>query len=517
MGFRYDTSTFFESSGSASAQFGEALRDGVVTFACGIWANFPDYIAQGTNPGSSWARGYMNTVCAPIQPPLPPPDSPFMGGQCCDAQYDVTVQYEFRRCAGDVVVGGNTSTFSVTGQIIGLVLHPCIQSPGLTCLDIEYRDCQGDTFYETVFSTTREIAESDCTGVGGTHPDADKINPGTSTYDITGVVRTDGMPDDCGNPGAGYNSPEPTSDDLRDTFVINVNDGLDLDVDIAFNKNETNYNFPMFFKVNGVNVSLDLGGINFYGNPGGGGSGGGNDSPPPGSDGGEDGAGGSNDKIYDENEYVVAPDFVVPEQVSLLIEYLLCNEGVQELVSETIKVGAGYNPLIVIIIDILKSLVEDVCTTETPTVGLPEYYYLRPGAERPAIVFLWKEYENDAWQNTTFASTVTHPSDAAIENIADLVSFPKKIGKYRQQITLIDGSKIMATGETATEADINFQFLLSRVNPVFLPANVGIATTTGYDERFTIRQVYLRQIEYYPFGKGANITPEIRRLLEFPD
>lgn len=514
MGIRFRTRELFQPAVNTAEDFTVALRDGVATFACNLWSSFPDFITEGTNPQNGFARGYMNSMCGAIQPPVSAPLVPFTGGQCCDAIYDVTVDYELRRCAGDVVITANVSTISVSGKIIGLILHPCLQSPGLSCLDIIYQDCLENTLYETVASLTNGIAETDCTGVGNTDPDADKINPATSTYDITGVVRTDGMPDNCGDPPARYQSPPPTSNDLNQTINVTVNDGLDLSLELQYIKLSNQYNFPMNFKVNGINVSLDFDGLNFHAPDGFGSPSGGNDVPPPGSDPGSDGAGGDITQIYNDNEYIVAPDSPPPRTVERIIEYILCTDGVIETITEVVKVNVGNLPFLVILLDMVKNILTDLCEMPEATLGLPEYYGLQPGANRPAIVYLWKEYINETWQPSTYSSTVHHPTTAAIAEIENLTSIEKTIGTYKTFVRLSDGSVIQATGDTPANSDANFTFLITQVVSSFLPPDLISATITSVDTRLSVKTLNLRQIEYYPSGKVGNASPSIRRVVE---
>ena len=147
---------------------------------------------------------------------------------------------------------------------------------------------------------------------------------------------------------------------------------------------------------------------------------------------------------------------------------------------------------------------------------MPEYYGLRPGAERPAIVYLWKEYDGSTWSKSTWSSTVQHPTQQAIDDINNLTSFTKQTGTNVRAIKLTDGSLIKATGLTPEIAETNFNFLLGQVLPQFIPADEAIRTTTTVQLGIDERTLTLRQIEYYPDGAGANKNPTIRRVLNPP-
>lgn len=513
MVLRFPIDEFFQNSGSNAAIFTENVRDGVATFACGLWNDFPDFYTKGINPANSFARGFMNQMCSDIQPPLPPPSVPFVGGQCCDGAYQVDATWDLRRCAGDVTVLTGPGSVNVVGRVLRIILHTCPQNTSLTCLDIEYQNCNGDILYETLVSTTRGLTDYDCSTVGALDPDADKLNPITSTFDITSVTRTDGQPDDCGDPFPRYNSPEPTSDDLNTVINVNVNDGLDLALNLQYIQNSPQYNFPMNFKVNGFNVSLDLGGLNFYAPDGFSSPSGGNDVPPPGSDPGSDGAGGDITQTYPENEYPVAPDSPVPRGIARLIEYVVCTDGVIETVQTTLQIAVGNFPLALLLIDILGQILTDLCETPEASLGLPEYYGLTPGVDRPAIVYLWKILTDGKWGASTYSSTVHFPTQAAIDNIENLTNIEKTIGTFKTLIRLDDGSTIKATGDTQANSQANFDFLINQVITSKLPPSVSNNTIREVDNRLQVKTLTLRQVEYYPQGKKDNVEPIIKRVI----
>lgn len=513
MPIRFPVNTFFEVSGNSAAEFTEAVRDGVATFACDLWSAFPDFITDGINPANSFARGYMNRMCSPIQPPLPAPTAPFTGGQCCDGAYDVTADWDLKRCFGNVTVATGPGTVSVVGRVKGLVLHQCTQNPSFRCLDVEYEDCMGTVQYETLVSTTREITDDDCSGVPSTDPEADNINRANSTFSITGIVRTDGMPDDCGDPFPRYDSPPPTSDDLNEIINVTINDGLDLALELQYIKLSNQYNFPMNFKVNGTNVVLDFGGINFYAPDGFGSPSGGNDVPPPGSDPGEDGAGDTITKTFPDSDYPVGPDSPVTREVATLIEYLICTDGVISTVQESLKLAVGFNPIFVLIIDILGQILTDLCETPEASLGLPEYYGLRIGVDRPAIVYLWKEFVGGKWGASTYSSTVSYPTAAAIADIPNLLNIQKFTGQFKRTVALTDGSQIRTTGNTEAAADANFSFLVNQVDPSFLPSPLNDFIIESEDTRIATKTLTLRQVEYYPEGKKDNVGPTIKRVI----
>ena len=513
MPLRFPVSEFFQSSGNAAAEFTEKVRDEVATFACELWRDFPDFVTQSTSPASSFSRGFMNQMCVSLQPPLTPPSTPFTGGQCCDGQYQVVCSYEFRQCLNDSVVQSGAPNPTVTGKINGLEYGLAPGSSTVYVLDLVYEDCAGTEFRFPIVSNSQCQSVEDCFTTDPLDPDRFCYNLATSSWAITSVTRTDGQPDNCGNPNDDYGSPTPAPNQLNKTVNLTLNDGLDLSLEIQYIQIANQYNFPMNFKVNGVNVSLDFGGINFYAPDGFESPSGSNNVPPPGSDPGEDGVGTEIDKTFPTNEYPVAPEVPVSRLITSLIEYLVCTDGVISTVQETLKALPGLTPIGIIIIDILGQILTDLCEGAEATVGLPDYYSLRPGVERPAIVYLWKEFVGGAWDNSTYSSTVQHPTAAAIAAIPTINVPDRTLGTFITAMTLTDGSRIRSSGDTEANSLTNFTFLLDQVEPSFKPADIPGNTVVSEDTRLQVKTVKCRQIEYYPTGKQAGVSPAIRRVI----
>lgn len=496
MTIKFPLTDFFQSSGNASALFNEQLRDSIAGFGCSLWANYPKFITEGTNPGASWARGYLNQMCSPLQPPVPAPTIPFMGGQCPGTRY--TVRIRWLQNNGSL---WRLLTFDVYGpisRIFGFFEPNDPNFPNGAGL------AKGEVQAFLQNGTPNLFLNQ---GPESGPPD----NP--PTYE---VVVFGGGPDLCGDPPISYPDNPPTSQDLITNITITNLDGNDNIYTLVYNKLSNQYNFPMNFKLNGTNVTLDLEGITIYGpreitEPTSG-----NELPPPGSDGGEDGAGGDNDTTYPDTEYPTVPELVIPETVSQLVEYVACTDGVITTVSETLKLVTVSIPYASLIIDILTAILTDVCEQGeiAPIVGLPEYYGVKPGVDRPAIVYLYKEVINDTWQNSTYSSTVTNPSAAAIADINTIVVPDKTMGIYLTQLVLNNGARIQATGETQAGSLANFNFLLNQVEPTFIPSDLSDRITVTQSPRLQVKTVKCRQIEYYPSGKAAGINPAVRRVIE---
>lgn len=495
MSLQYRVEEFFESSGNAAAVFNENLRDGIVGFSCNLWSQFPGWLTQGTQPLSSFARGFMNQMCSPVQPPVPIPSSPFIGGQCSGAPYNVQYNFEIESVFAPGVP--NPVTQQPFTNLLGAITE-------LTATQIGPRQFQYNATFDDGNSTAQVL--------GGFTPVNTVILPTNRSWTIT---RTDGQPDNCGNPEEDYGSPLPLTNDLKTTIVIANLDGTDNNYELVYNQIDNNYNFPMGFKIGGTNVTLDLSGLTIHGAPQVTAPTSGNDVPPPGSDGGDNGIGDNNDTLYPDVGYPVLPQLVTQTTAEETIEYLVCTAGVISTVGELLKLAPGSSPWLNLLVDLIDALVTELCdaTSGEAIVGLPEYYGLRPGVDRPAIVYLYKEYINGTWDPSTYSSTVQNPTAAAIAAINTVVVPDKTMGVWITSIHLKDGSRIKASGDTTTESQAVFNFLLNQVDPVFIPADVPGNTVVSSYSALQVKTVKCRQIEYYPNGKQAGVSPAIRRVI----
>lgn len=479
MSLKFPISEWFESSGNAAAEFNEALRDGIAGFACNLWANFPGFIVNGRNPTSSFARGFMNQACSPIQSPPVFTGAPFDGGQC-DTLYTC-------KC----VWGG-----------VDAVQFPNRQGP------IQSIECTRVSVFPSFQYT---ITVVDANGEASVNA----FNSDLSSPPQPEVVRQDGLPDNCGDPAASYPIVTPTINDLRTTINITNLDGTENNYELVYNQINNNYNFPIGFKLEGINVVVDMGGITIYGDPFSTSPNTPNNSPPPGTDGGRDGEGNDYVVVFTEQVYPVTSDYVQPETVEQEIEYVICQDGVIETIIETISAVLPLDPIARILLLMLGEIITEICGAEgqEAVVGLPEYYPVLPGTERPAIVYLYKEVINGVKQKPTYSSTVSNPSQAAINNIPSVVVPNKTVGQYVCSATMTDGTRIRAGGDTEMSAGATFSFLVNQVDPVFVPANLNDRKVTTFYPSLQVVDLVCVQIEYYPNGKAQGVSPAIRRFI----
>lgn len=495
MSIRIKSSEFFEGAGAGSQDFVSQLADKIPRFACQLWQQYPSFLTGFRNPATSYVRGYMNNMCASIQPPVPAPEIPFTGGQC-EVRYNVNILVDVYpstvSCGRDPSA---QSTFSITvwGPLGGARLeNPTGVCGGFAKLIV---DCHGN-------------------GAQGRLPTQEAFTISDFSYGRFSEVvsftfsRVDGLPDDCGSPPVGY-PPEspPTQDDLSTTIIINNEDGLDLTVPLIWNQIDPEFNFPMSFDVGGINATLDIGGLtldadvtlNFEGdaitrriiN-----------------------VDGDTVEVPGDNGRTVAPEPVQQELESVVAEYVECIGG--ETTDETTEVGVakGSSEAYALIIKLLTDLLREACGARVD-LGLPEIYPVLPGADRPVIMYYFKEDLGGKRGRSTYVSTLPNPSLSAIAEIEDVNVPARQLGKFVLSLKLLDGSRIVARGKTEGEASLYFGFLLARVEPTLIPDDVDSKKILTENQRLQEVNVKCSQIEYYPDGKSFARTASVRRVINF--
>lgn len=259
MGERRTFSDIAERIGAGTADFYDLLADGVKGFACSLWSQFPDQITQNSRLANSFARGFMNNVCASEGNLPSPPTVPFTGGQCDNLAYNITVN------------GNQKDKFTNTTRSSGWSFTSI---PGvLTYIDILPKIAFDDI---NTFTPKNRLAVRSVNSVQGNQTFfSQQNNNDWIWYEITSIRVTvvGGGPDTCGDPPLQYPPTAPTTIDYTTNITVNNNDGTDLTIPLVYAP--IDFNFPMNFDLGGIDVVIDLGGIDFNFGPGGVGDGGG--------------------------------------------------------------------------------------------------------------------------------------------------------------------------------------------------------------------------------------------------
>lgn len=256
MSIRYELQEFYDNTVDRSEDFGFQVADQTRRALCGLWSNLPGAIIP--NPGDSFRRGALSSLCQDFPPPSDPV-VPFQGGQCPGVNYSFVVRATQN---GQVV---NNAAVSGLGPI-GLRV---VQTDAASPVNPNARNRQA-------FATFQG---------GATEISAGSGNQETS-FAIVNVVRTDGQPDNCGNPDPQFEGPDEIDEgdtiNEGDTIVEgDTNIPITIDFSPTFEEDACIGQFVFCADVEGNRVTLDLGGItiNLPGTGGGdSGGGGGGDS-----------------------------------------------------------------------------------------------------------------------------------------------------------------------------------------------------------------------------------------------
>ncbi|MBO1347701.1 MAG: hypothetical protein EBE86_010020 [Hormoscilla sp. GUM202] len=114
----------------------------------------------------------------------------------------------------------------------------------------------------------------------------------------------------------------------------------------------------------------------------------------------------------------------------------------------------------------LNLIQNSICNIQDPVLAMPDYYGLRPGANRPVLLLIFKEKSNNKWGAGTYSTQIFYPKESAIISIFDAKNRPKAryIGENFASLRLSDGSKIQAIGKSSSDAYSYLTYLVSFIN-----------------------------------------------------
>lgn len=256
MSVRYDLQEFYDTATDRTEDFGYQVANQARRALCGLWTNLPGALIP--NPGDAFRRGALSALCQDFPPP-DAPSVPFSGGQCPNVNYSFTV----RAIRNGVVV--NNAGVSGLGPI---------------GLEVEQTDNSSPV------NPDGRTRQAFATFQGGSVRVAAGSGDEQTQFSVVNVVRTDGNPDNCGNPQPVFEGP--TTIDEGDTIfegdtIVEGDRNIPITIDFSptFEDEVCIGQFVFCADVEGNRVTLDVGGvtINLPGTGGGDqGSGGGGDN-----------------------------------------------------------------------------------------------------------------------------------------------------------------------------------------------------------------------------------------------
>lgn len=275
----YTYEEFASKIASGYDNFVDEAVDKARNFYCGIYQSTPSWVLRRNPFVSPLIRKGVERMCSPTLPPPPSQPLTHLGGQCCDATYDVTVQYQVFRCtiAGTFTAG--TVTVRGTGKVIGIykgVFPPDARFSGIY---VQFEDCQGQPTYRPVWDGGFDYSPNECSQPVAGGEDSDSWDGVRSIGKILSISLVSGL-DNCGDPPGGYPElPPPDDDDITQPDTVIYEDNSRTLYDITINRDGDNYIFfPPVINVGGLAIAfnfvgIQIGGININAPSGGGGGG----------------------------------------------------------------------------------------------------------------------------------------------------------------------------------------------------------------------------------------------------
>ena len=251
--------------GTQTYDLADQINDVTRRFTCSLWARFPQQMVGRLGLNGYFARAFLNQACRDLQLP-DPPVSQFQGGQCCNLNYNVTVQAVLKRCYRHEPFGG----FTITRQVLGRIDQARFITPppggNSWAISVPFERCNGTTGLTNYGATGNPIHFDGCYTEDPNSPRRFHYDGTVSSVRITNITTVNNVPDNCGNIPPEYAPhPEPTSEDITNNYTINNYDGTNLEIPITLNVFDNDisasFEFPLSFDVGGVTVDVDLGGI----------------------------------------------------------------------------------------------------------------------------------------------------------------------------------------------------------------------------------------------------------------
>lgn len=247
---------FRENLSSGSPDLLSRVADVARDAACSIYSKSPAAWLSNELPGTPLLdahRALMDTLCDGVVPPPPPPSPPFVGGQCCEVNYFVSIS------ATLLISNGSSLDFGCTGTVAGKVESVRVENEGsgsqeITKIVINYLGGSECSFPFKFVARSTQVNNSDGT-------------TSVARIDSISVTRNDGLPDTCGNPPSVYPPPNVTINDYDFDTNINFNPSASVSVRVSVQPtvvyNDRRSSPSLTVNVGGISVSASMGGFTF--------------------------------------------------------------------------------------------------------------------------------------------------------------------------------------------------------------------------------------------------------------
>lgn len=261
MSFFLPFSEYAEKAGSASADLTVKIADLVKQTGCTLWNNYPDRFTKNKQLGSSFARGFMQNMCAPDNPP--PPSIP----PGCATRYHIFGTFFSKNFSN----GGCDQTAYWRTQLAQPASNIASYTPIVDTTN-EWRipSVTGGNHRLRVLNKTLydadNIGDSSTPGIIFRGSTLSCLSTTQAAYGDQ-LVRTKIVPVPPTDPNCIDAIVYPTTNPppiITTNRVLNIDNDTNINVAIT-NKTDSNqdFGFPLIFTVANFNVGLDLGGFTF--------------------------------------------------------------------------------------------------------------------------------------------------------------------------------------------------------------------------------------------------------------
>lgn len=250
--------SFQEHTGSAG-RFIQDTAAGAGRFLCRLWVGYPDQWTKNKGlGGGNMVESFFQNFCPENPPPPEPP--PFTGGQC-PTNYTVR-----NRC--NLVYRQGSFDAPPFNAVVEYIFYN-VPGPITTTY---YGFPPSSTFGG---NSTPKIMGDDYIIISSEVPGGNYIAYSYNTVEtnsIINVVRSDGLPDNCGSLPTSYptSNPPAPGDEKYDVDITNPTGGPSFTLPLIWN--DVDFNFPITFKVENnpeINIEVNFDGtdINFGPSP----------------------------------------------------------------------------------------------------------------------------------------------------------------------------------------------------------------------------------------------------------
>jgi hypothetical protein len=139
------------------------------------------------------------------------------------------------------------------------------------------------------------------------------------------------------------------------------------------------------------------------------------------------------------------------------------------------------------------------CPPEDCVVAVPDWWQMRPGANRPQLSVIFRKGEGRNYH----AINIPHPKVDPVPTASPIG--PYTAGNFQATIVLIDNSKFIVNAVTAAEANRVALEAAQAIRPIMLGSELKISITERRGYPVTIDVMQPRYMQFFPEGQQSRM------------